>query len=170
MLCRDATAGSLWGIEGRQKISSKLLFIGVILKLPRVPSNHWAQGKVSGGWLFGTSLGGQIPERARGRGQKLLKTSRKKTHVRRRIFRRFVRSLLLDFRVFLDIFEFFAEDCFLYLRSVRKILPSGCLPLSHFQREIVTLSTLQGAMAEQRCLVLCCQNQPKSIGKLLASF
>ena len=41
-------------------------------------------------------------------------------------------SLLLDFIVFLDIFEIFAEDCFL-LRSFRKILPSGFLPLSRFQ-------------------------------------
>ena len=39
---------------------------------------------------------------------------------------------LLDFIVFLDIFEIFAEDCFL-LRSSRKILPSGFLPLSRFQ-------------------------------------
>ena len=35
-------------------------------------------------------------------------------------------------RVFLDIFEIFAEDCFL-LRSFRKFLPSGFLPLSCFQ-------------------------------------
>ena len=39
---------------------------------------------------------------------------------------------LLDFIVFLDIFEIFAEDCFL-LRSFRKFLPSGFLPLSRFQ-------------------------------------
>ena len=39
----------------------------------------------------------------------------------------------LDFRVFLDIFEIFAEDCFL-LRSFRKLLPSGFLPLSRFQK------------------------------------
>ena len=39
---------------------------------------------------------------------------------------------LLDFKVFLDIFEIFAEDCFL-LRSFRKFLPSGFLPLSRFQ-------------------------------------
>ena len=41
-------------------------------------------------------------------------------------------SLLLDFIVFLDIFEIFAEDCFLP-RSFRKFLPSGFLPLSRFQ-------------------------------------
>ena len=41
-------------------------------------------------------------------------------------------SLLLDFIVFLDIFEIFTEDCFL-LRSFRKFLPSGFLPLSRFQ-------------------------------------
>ena len=41
-------------------------------------------------------------------------------------------SLLLDFIVFLEIFEIFAEDCFL-LRSFRKFLPSGFLPLSRFQ-------------------------------------
>ena len=38
----------------------------------------------------------------------------------------------MDFIVFLDIFEIFAEDCFL-LRSFRKLLPSGFLPLSRFQ-------------------------------------
>ena len=36
------------------------------------------------------------------------------------------------FRIFLDIFEIFAEGCFL-LRSFRKFLPSGFLPLSRFQ-------------------------------------
>ena len=36
-----------------------------------------------------------------------------------------------DFRVFLDIFEIFAEDCFL-LRSFRKFLPSEFLRLSRF--------------------------------------
>ena len=41
-------------------------------------------------------------------------------------------SLLLDFIVFLDIFEIFAEDCFLPI-SFRKFLPSGFLPLSCFQ-------------------------------------
>ena len=41
-------------------------------------------------------------------------------------------SLLPDFRVFLDIFEIFAEDCFL-LRSFQKFLPSGFVPLSRFQ-------------------------------------
>ena len=40
-------------------------------------------------------------------------------------------SLLLDFKVFLDIFEIFTEDCFL-LRSSRKFLPSGFLPLKPF--------------------------------------
>ena len=44
-------------------------------------------------------------------------------------------SLLLDFRVFLDIFQIFAEDWFL-LRSFRKFLPSGFVPLSRFQRSI----------------------------------
>ena len=44
-------------------------------------------------------------------------------------------SLLLDFREFLDIFEIFAEDCFL-LKSVRKFLPSGFLSLSRFQDAI----------------------------------
>ena len=38
-------------------------------------------------------------------------------------------SLILNFRVFLDIFEAFAEDRFL-LRSFRKFLTSGFLPLS----------------------------------------
>ena len=33
---------------------------------------------------------------------------------------------------FLDIFEIFAEECFL-LRSFRKFVPSGFLPLSRFQ-------------------------------------
>ena len=42
-------------------------------------------------------------------------------------------SLLLEFKVFPDIFEIFAEDCFL-LRSFRKFLPSGFLPLSRFQK------------------------------------
>ena len=37
--------------------------------------------------------------------------------------------------VFLDIFEIFAEDCFL-LRSFRKFLPSGFLPLSRFQLRV----------------------------------
>ena len=41
-------------------------------------------------------------------------------------------TFTLDFIVFLDIFEIFAEDCFL-LRSFRKFLPSGFLPLSRFQ-------------------------------------
>ena len=36
-------------------------------------------------------------------------------------------------KYFLDIFEIFAEDCFL-LRSFRKFLPSGFLPLSRFQK------------------------------------
>ena len=52
-------------------------------------------------------------------------------NIRRRYFRRFLRreeiSLLLGFIAFLDIFEIFAEDCFL-LRSFRKFLPSGFLP------------------------------------------
>ena len=39
---------------------------------------------------------------------------------------------MLDFIVFLDIFEIFAEDCFLP-RSFRKFLPSGFLPLSRCQ-------------------------------------
>ena len=37
------------------------------------------------------------------------------------------------YHFFLDIFEIFAEDCFL-LRSFRKFLPSGFLPLSRFQK------------------------------------
>ena len=41
-------------------------------------------------------------------------------------------SLLVDFRVCLDFFKIFAEDCFL-LRSFRKFLPSWFLPLSRFQ-------------------------------------
>ena len=41
-------------------------------------------------------------------------------------------TFTLDFKVFLDIFEIFAEDCFL-LRRFRKFLPSGFLPLSRFQ-------------------------------------
>ena len=57
-------------------------------------------------------------------------------NVRRRYFRRYFRrlkiSILLDFTVFLDIFEIFAEDCFL-LRGLRKFLPSGFLPFSRFQ-------------------------------------
>ena len=45
-------------------------------------------------------------------------------------------TFLLDFIVFLDIFEIFAEDCFL-LRSFRKFLPSGFLPLlSRFQSKV----------------------------------
>ena len=42
---------------------------------------------------------------------------------------------LLDFIVFLDIFESFAEDCFL-LRSFRKFLPSGFLLVSRFQVQL----------------------------------
>ena len=46
------------------------------------------------------------------------------------------------FTEFLDIFEVFAEDCFL-LRSFRKFLPSECFTLkplpSHPQREGTTL-------------------------------
>ena len=42
---------------------------------------------------------------------------------------------LLDFRVFLDILEIFAEDCFL-LRSFRKFLPSRFSPLSRFQESM----------------------------------
>ena len=63
---------------------------------------------------------------------------------------------LLDFRLFLDIFEIFVEDCFL-LRSFRKFLPSGFLPLSRFQisRDTAILSlrypisrdTFQGRLA-----------------------
>ena len=42
-------------------------------------------------------------------------------------------TFILAFRVvFLDIFEIFAEDCFL-LRSFRKFLSSGFLPLTRFQ-------------------------------------
>ena len=56
-------------------------------------------------------------------------------NVRRRYFRRLLRrqkiSLLLVFKVFLDILDIFAEDCFL-LRSFRKFLPSGFLPFSCF--------------------------------------
>ena len=44
---------------------------------------------------------------------------------------------LLDFKVFLDILEIFAEDCFL-MRSFRKFLPSGFLPLSRFQTSVFT--------------------------------
>ena len=51
-------------------------------------------------------------------------------------------SLLLDFIVFQDIFEIFAEDCFL-LRSFRKFLPSGFLPLSRFQKNIDFLEILE---------------------------
>ena len=40
------------------------------------------------------------------------------------------------FRVFPDIFEIFAEDCFL-LRGFRKFLPSAFLPLSPFQIFVV---------------------------------
>ena len=36
-------------------------------------------------------------------------------------------SLLLEFRIFLDIFKIFAEECFL-LGSFRKFLPSGFCP------------------------------------------
>ena len=38
MLCREATAGSLWGKKRCQKISSKLIFSGVIFKM--APQNH----------------------------------------------------------------------------------------------------------------------------------
>ena len=41
-------------------------------------------------------------------------------------------TFILDFRVLVDIFEIFAEDCFL-LRSFRKFVASWFLPLSCFQ-------------------------------------
>ena len=50
---------------------------------------------------------------------------------------------LLDFKVFLDIFEIFTEACFL-LRSFRKFLPSGFLPLSRFQGQL-SFQSLHGA-------------------------
>ena len=42
-------------------------------------------------------------------------------------------TFTLDFRVFLDMFEIFTEDCFLP-RSFRKSFPSGFLSLSRFRR------------------------------------
>ena len=43
-------------------------------------------------------------------------------------------TFTLDFIVFMDIFEIFAEDCFL-LRSFRKFLsPLGFYPLARFQK------------------------------------
>ena len=52
-------------------------------------------------------------------------------------------TFTLDFIVFLDIFEIFAEDRFL-LRSFRKFLPSGFLPLSRFcEREPATSTSLR---------------------------
>ena len=43
---------------------------------------------------------------------------------------------LQDYRVFLDIFEIFAEDCFL-LRGCQKFLLSGFLPLIRFQPAVL---------------------------------
>ena len=47
-------------------------------------------------------------------------------------------TLFFCLSIFLDIFEIFAEDCFL-LRSFRKSLPSGFLPLSRFQQIVHSL-------------------------------
>ena len=68
---------------------------------------------------------------------KTSKTSRKKKMFAEDISEDSEDISLLDFKVFLDIFEIFAEDCFL-LRSFRKFLFSGFLPLSRFQFEWLT--------------------------------
>ena len=57
-------------------------------------------------------------------------------NVRRRDFRRFLKrskiSLVLDCRVFLDIFEIFAEDCFLLTRSFSEVFALWVVTLEPF--------------------------------------
>ena len=93
-----------------------------------------------------------LPERTRGlkrKGQKLLKTSRKKI-CSQKIFQKILKIedvTFIGFRVSLDIFLIFAEDCFL-LRRFFFVLRSGFLLLSRFQASsIVHMSASKMEMA-----------------------
>ena len=83
--------------------------------------------------LWGRTPFGRYRKNAKGKNfWKLCRRRKCSQKIFQKISQKIEDIILLDFKVFLDIFEIFAEECFL-LRSFRKFSPSGFVPLSRFQ-------------------------------------
>ena len=103
------------------------------------PSGSWYRARIPG--FFPKSDGRRKKSRKEPQGKnakgknfwKLRGRIKCSQEILQKIYRKIEDITLVDFIVFLDIFEIFAEDCFL-LRSFRKFLPSGFLPSSRFQK------------------------------------